>query len=83
MEANRRGTRRTDAFRIGAIVFGDPPVSVDCLVWDQSETGAQIELQTVDDIPGTFVLTVTAYARPRPCEVIWRRDRKVGVRFTA
>lgn len=81
MDTNRRNARRTDAFRIGAISFADQATPIDCLVWDQSETGAQIELETIDGIPDRFTLLVTAYARPRACTVVWRKDRKLGVSF--
>lgn len=83
MDANRRGARRTDAFRIGSISVGGNEPSIDCLVWDQSETGAQIEVETTEGIPEEFNLIVTAYARPRACRVVWRKGRKLGVNFVA
>ncbi|NEU13098.1 pilus assembly protein PilZ [Methylobacterium sp. BTF04] len=81
MDANRRAARRTDAFRIGAITFENQATPIDCLVWDQSETGAQIELETVEGIPDQFTLEMTAYSRPRACTVVWRKERKLGVSF--
>lgn len=81
LEGNRRGSRRTDAFRIGSIAFGEPAVPLDCLVWDQSATGAQIELETIEGIPDRFTLIMNAYARPRLCQVVWRRERRIGVTF--
>lgn len=83
MDANRRAARRTDAFRIGAISFAELSAPIDCLVWDQSESGAQIELESIAGVPDHFILLMTAYARPRACAVIWRKDRKLGVSFVA
>ncbi|WP_019903234.1 PilZ domain-containing protein [Methylobacterium sp. 77] len=81
MTTNRRSASRKDAFRIGALSFGDRQADIDCLVWDQSETGAQIEVETPDAIPNEFTLVMTAYAKPRACTVVWRRERKLGVAF--
>ncbi|MBY0258735.1 pilus assembly protein PilZ [Methylobacterium sp.] len=83
MEENRRGARRADAFRIGSLVAEAGSAPIDCLVWDQSETGAQIEVEDGQAVPDAFTLTVTAYARPRSCKVVWRRGRKLGIIFTA
>ncbi|WP_264046640.1 pilus assembly protein PilZ [Methylobacterium flocculans] len=83
MEENRRGSRRSDAFRIGSLAPGVNAAEIDCLVWDQSETGAQIEVETPDGVPDAFVLSMTAYARPRHCRVVWRRGRKLGITFVA
>ncbi|MCJ2035200.1 pilus assembly protein PilZ [Methylobacterium sp. J-068] len=83
MDENRRGARRTDAFRIGTLVSGASAAEIDCLVWDQSETGAQIEVEASATVPDAFTLSMTAYAKPRRCKVIWRRGRKIGITFVA
>ena len=81
MNTNRRSDTRKDAFRIGALSFDDQRAEIDCLVWDQSETGAQIEVEAPDTVPNHFTLLMNAYAKPRPCTVVWRRERKIGVTF--
>lgn len=81
MEENRRGARRADAFRIGSLMAETDAVSIDCLVWDQSETGALIEVEAGETVPDLFTLNMSAYARPRQCQVVWRRDRKLGIHF--
>lgn len=81
MTTNRRSASRKDSFRIGALTFSDHRPDIDCLVWDQSETGAQIEVETPDSVPDAFTLVMHAYAKPRPCTVVWRRARKIGVAF--
>ncbi|KQO59943.1 pilus assembly protein PilZ [Methylobacterium sp. SD274] len=82
MTTNRRSASRKDAFRIGALSFGNDRPDIDCLVWDQSETGAQIEVEVPEAVPDEFILVMTAYAKPRACTVVWRRDRKLGVAFS-
>ncbi|WP_027174212.1 pilus assembly protein PilZ [Methylobacterium sp. 10] len=82
MTTNRRSASRKDAFRIGALSFGGTRADIDCLVWDQSETGAQIEVEVPEAVPDEFILVMTAYAKPRACTVVWRRDRKLGVAFS-
>lgn len=81
MEENRRGARRADAFRIGSLTSEMGTAEIDCLVWDQSETGAQIEVDPSVSVPDVFTLSMTAYAKPRRCQVVWRRGRKVGIHF--
>jgi hypothetical protein len=83
VDENRRGARRADAFRIGALLPGEGAAEIDCLVWDQSETGAQIEVEVAETVPDEFTLSMTAYAKPRRCKVAWRRGRKLGVNFVA
>ena len=82
MTTNRRRASRKGAFRIGALSFAGERADIDCLVWDQSETAAQIEVETPDEVPDEFILVMTAYAKPRACTVVWRRDRKLGVAFS-
>jgi len=81
VDENRRGARRADAFRIGSLRARPEDAEIDCLVWDQSETGAQLEVETPESVPDAFTLSMTAYAKPRRCEVVWRRGRKLGIRF--
>lgn len=83
MEENRRGSRRADAFRIGSLAPHANGTSIDCLVWDHSETGARLEVEADAAVPDDFVLSMTAYARPRRCRVVWREGRKIGISFVA
>jgi len=53
-----------------------------CVVEDMSATGAKV---TVDDprvIPGSLRLAFARDARSgRPCQVVWRRGKSLGVKF--
>jgi hypothetical protein len=53
-----------------------------CSVIDLSKTGAKVQMQTVEQLPSNLRLTFSRDGRTgRPCEVLWRRGKTVGVRF--
>jgi hypothetical protein len=53
--------------------------SSECLVYNLSETGAQLELR--GPAPNFFDLLVEGDSWRRSCSVIWRRRNRAGVRF--
>jgi hypothetical protein len=53
---------------------------VPCAVRNLSEIGACLVVQTTFGIPGTFKC-VMPDRTPQTCQVIWRDDTKLGVRF--
>lgn len=81
MSDNRRGTPRKDAFQVARLVAEAGADAVECLVWDVSETGAQVEVATEIVVPDRFTLQVTAYEPPRRCRVVRREGRRLGVHF--
>jgi hypothetical protein len=53
-----------------------------CVVQNMSSTGAKITLDDPNMLPAKLRLAFTRDARTgRPCEVVWRRGRSVGVKF--
>ena len=53
-----------------------------CVVEDMSSSGAKITVQDNNTLPAKLRLAFTRDARSgRPCEVVWRRGRTVGVKF--
>ncbi|WP_375455573.1 PilZ domain-containing protein [uncultured Methylobacterium sp.] len=91
MSDNRRHAPRRDAFRVGSLhaeglraeslraeSLAD---ALECLVWDVSETGAQVEVAADAIVPDRFTLAITAYEPPRDCVVVRRDGRRLGVRF--
>lgn len=53
-----------------------------CVVRDMSSTGAKITIDDPNSLPGKLRLGFTRDARAaRPCEVVWRRGKSVGIRF--
>jgi len=81
MSDNRRGTPRKDAFQVAALVAEGGTDALECLVWDLSATGAQVELAPGIDAPDRFILRVTDYEPPRRGRVVRREGRRLGVRF--
>ena len=83
MSDNRRSTPRKDAFRVATLSADGGTDAQECLVWDVSDTGAQVELAPETVVPDRFTLQVTAYEPPRRCHVVRRAGRRLGVRFEA
>jgi hypothetical protein len=54
--------------------------AIACTVRDLSSRGAKVEVATVVGIPDAFELRVDG--QTRPCRVVWRRLKQLGVAFT-
>jgi hypothetical protein len=52
------------------------------MIVDVSATGAQVSLNPEISLPREFFLSFTENGRvSRLCELVWRADRRIGVRF--
>jgi hypothetical protein len=57
---------------------------IDCQLVDISEGGAKVEVSDPIIVPDRFVLLFSRQGSPqRPCKVVWRHDRHIGVQFAA
>jgi len=55
-----------------------------CVVLDLSQTGAKIVVDDPKSVAATVRLAFSRDARTgRSCEVVWRRGKTLGVRFTS
>jgi PilZ domain-containing protein len=53
-----------------------------CVVEDLSASGAKVTLEDNNTLPARLRLAFSRDARAgRPCEVVWREGRTVGVKF--
>jgi len=53
-----------------------------CVVEDMSATGAKITVDNPGVIPGSLRLAFARDARSgRPCQIVWRRGKSLGVKF--
>jgi len=53
-----------------------------CVVEDLSASGAKLTVEDNNTLPARLRLAFSRDARSgRPCEVVWRRGRTVGVKF--
>jgi hypothetical protein len=74
-----RGAPRRKVFKTARIEFGG--IEVDCLVRNISETGAAIEVTSPLQCPIAFVLAIPSDGSVRHCHVVWRKGKRIGVRF--
>jgi hypothetical protein len=70
---------RRRVLKAGSISFGGGVI--DCTVRNISETGAALEVVTPLFIPDQFTLIVQSDGLSRPCHVVWRKERRIGVTF--
>jgi hypothetical protein len=63
-------------------MFGSA-ASVDCIIRNMSDTGACLEVETPAGIPNDFTLLIRPEIIKRSCHVVWRKERRIGVRFSA
>ena len=76
-EAPRAPRRRV--LKAGSITFGGG--TIDCTVRNVSETGAALEVVSPLYIPDRFTLIVQSDQLKRPCHIVWRKERRIGVAF--
>jgi PilZ domain len=74
-----RAAPRHRVLKAGTISFGGS--AIDCTVRNLSETGAAIEVVTPLFIPDRFTLIIPSDQAKRPCHIVWRRERRIGVAF--
>jgi hypothetical protein len=74
-----RSAPRHRILKAGTISFGGG--AIDCTIRNISETGAALEVVTPLFIPDRFTLVVQTAQLKRPCRIIWRKERRMGVAF--
>jgi PilZ domain len=82
MEDGSKRPRRTSRHRMlfaAAIGFGT--TSIPCTIRNISETGAAIEVNSPLWFPEQFTLRMDRDGSRRPCHVVWRREKRIGVQF--
>jgi hypothetical protein len=78
MSENRIASRKR-VLKAGTIEIGGG--AIDCTVKNLSETGAALEVVTPLFIPDRFTLFVPSAQFKRPCHVVWRKEKRIGVAF--
>jgi hypothetical protein len=77
-----RKVRRHRTLKAGSISFGHG-ATIDCTVRNLTRAGAALDVASPVGIPDDFVLVVEHDHLKRPCHVIWRTARRIGVEFQA
>jgi hypothetical protein len=75
---HRKAIRRK-VVKAGKIAYGR--INMTCVVRDISNSGAALELPNPASLPDKFALVLEMESSARACEVVWRKARRVGVRF--
>jgi len=65
----------------GVIAFQNHQSTVPCQVRDLSPEGAHLRCDSVVHVPNTFDLLIDLDGIEAACEVVWRKDRDIGVHF--
>ena len=76
---HQRIVPRRRILKAGSIECGGEAIA--CNVRNLSETGAALEALSPLYIPDRFTLVVRTDQLKRPCHVIWRKEKRVGVAF--
>jgi hypothetical protein len=68
-----------EALKSGSIEFNGRTIA--CLIRNQSDTGAALEVVSPLGIPAQFTLVIFADRLRCGCTVIWRTKTLIGVKF--
>ena len=72
---------RRRMLKSGKIAYSDRHVTIGCTVRDISATGARLRVEGSVAAPDTFELLIALDGLEANCEVVWRREAELGVRF--
>ena len=75
----RRSKARHRVLKAGTMVFGGG--GIDCTVRNFSDTGAALDVGSPVGIPEHFTLFIPADGTHLACTVVWRKEKRIGVRF--
>ncbi|TYL82183.1 PilZ domain-containing protein [Bradyrhizobium rifense] len=77
--AEHRVAPRRRTLKAGTISFGGGAIT--CAVRNLSVTGAMLDVTSPVGIPERFSLVVETEQASWPAVVVWRKDKRIGVRF--
>ena len=72
---------RRRVLKSGIIAFNDRYSALPCTVRDLSAAGAHLRADGSINTPNTFELLIELDGFEVNCEVIWRKDKDIGVKF--
>lgn len=80
MTEDSRTSQRRRTLKGGKIVVNNGFSTFDCVIRNLSDTGAKLAVASQIGIPELFQLALED-GRRLQCEVKWRRDGEIGVKF--
>ena len=78
-EVRRAARHRT--YKAARIAFRGGRAVISCLVRNLSDTGACLMVDNPIGIPDTFNLVFDNGDPSRPSQVVWRKQKQIGVEF--
>jgi hypothetical protein len=78
----RRKNPRNRTYKAAEISFAGRNTAIDCVVKNVSDGGAGLDVASPIGIPDEFDLVMTGDHTTRHCWVVWRKAKKIGVRFS-
>jgi PilZ domain len=79
MSRERRETARKHTYTPAFLFTSAGAPLGKCIVKDISQSGAKLLYSAADELPAQLQLTIGM--NRRNCQLMWRRDKEVGVRF--
>lgn len=81
--SQRRLQPRRRVLKSASVVLNNRASTIDCLVRDISDAGARIAVEGLFRPPHEFDLKIPSARQDHACEVVWRHENQIGVRFVA
>jgi len=78
-----RGAPRRRVLKSGIIAFNSRYSALPCTVRNLSTTGAHLHAEGSINTPDTIELLIALDGFESSCEVVWRKDEAIGVRYLA
>lgn len=77
----RRGFHRRRVLKEARIVLNQRQSTIDCLVRDQTTTGARLKLPAPTALPEEFDVMFVSDNFAVECHLVWRKGDLIGVAF--
>ena len=79
----RRKSVRRRSYKRGTAAFNHKSSTISCIVRDLSDGGARLQVEGLFRPPHVFDLLVPMDDWEAACEVVWRKDGELGVKFVS
>jgi len=80
MAEDHRNEQRHRTLKPALIVFNEGRSTIECMIRNLSEGGAQLKVESLIGIPDEFLLKLKEGA-PARARVAWKRGTTIGIRF--
>jgi hypothetical protein len=70
---------RSRVLKAGTIEFGG--TAIPCTVRNISASGAALEVNSPLWFPDSFTLEIASERLRKPCHIVWRKEKRIGVTF--